>query len=1612
MPTLRVYPISDDTIGCQRSAGATNYGCVDESGASDGQYVYTHKNLGAPTAAQTDDYGIDASALPADAIISSITVYDTSDHNPSHPYSYWKPRCNGYNGGTAQWVSSWTWTTNPDTGVAWTRAGALAATIGVSQSISNIVAKAAEVQTEKVYADIVYTQPGQSLLDQKHFRFYQDDAGLNAATALAAEDTDITAAVNDTVRLRIETANTGAAVKNNLARKLQVSMDGGAYADISTSNGRIRLQLSSQFADGDATTARLTATGVFQAGQGKESGAGTTNLNLTNGNYTEDEFCLNVRQSAGGHSFDFRLIDDTAEDQYETYTVTPTITVAAVSEDLGLDIRLYNGPAPTGDRKHLPIHKITGVNWELIREGYFGNCDVDVMEDYDSGSAATGGDRLEVWYNSELRYRGYVVNPEKRLDIPEGKAIHCYGQVEKLNSIRVGQIYAYPGGQDVSIAVARIFADHIAPNFVFLESDIQSVGYTVENLPFETTYARDAMQELSDMCGGNVYWGFDTVLDPDGSGQLIDRFFFRPLDTSVLYKYQVGGKVREYTESPSYADIRNVVWITGGEAKYPNLVADSSFEQPKQADASDGNLVQNPGFESGSGSDANNWTEAGAIRVDTKKHSGGYCMSFDDNGDAITQAAITVTALHNYNLDFWMRVGSAASAYEISVVWKDGGGATLSTSSVAATTVTGPTNRYTLRSHVFTAPTSAATATITITRNHANPFRVDDVAFYDQNGVTQTGWQIKTSSATCVTDWMYPSAQDGAYSVKLEATGITGADYVRLEMVEENEFEVTPNRIYNISAWIYNQDGAAHDIKLWNRVTHDDGSKQSNESAALSCAAGAWTHVFWSASGFTAGSDASRMRVGVKLTENANLLVDAVMVCLWDATDPYPDFLRGTNYFFRLTTDDTFIQTDPDMPAAVKTSITDWGERETDETAEGVTNITEAQNWCKGYFGIHAQPVAQHTVELDDVTNVIEPTGQFKLLNSTAATAYPVTVKYSIGPDMFWKISLDLTIERPSFDGILARLMKKLKGQTQRATAGTGYAPPGGGGGGGETHAREHTLLSTADHTDVATYLDQALLQASSPTFANLTLSTKLTTPQIVSPAATNLNILPPAGYSAILGDTGGGGTYRPLLIADVAHQTRPGNEALKVFATRAPGAATDDVLTYLSAWVSNVDETKRFSTLQAHLYFDGANKSHSNSQVADFILHLDTTATFPATSGLNPLSVTSSFLSMEDGFTGGNVPEAVLHILSAIYDASGTSTLTQLWGLKGVASLAVADKVVTMAWLRLPHVANVTNFSHLSLGDVSGNYWTNIKLGTQAANLSYTLPTAIVTNGFLKTAADGTLSWEVVTGYTNLTSFINQTAWRLFYSNVDGDVVELAIGAIGTVLQSAGAAAAPTWAAVAGTGDVTAAANLTDNCIVRGDGGVKGVQTSGIIIDDSNRMGIGRTPTCELDVYRSGASVNAIIEANGDYWPFLFLQRTGGTTKTNQSWRLAVASTGPFQIYDYTNSKDVLTIAPTTGSFTFLDGANFIFGTTTGTKIGTATTQKLALWNATPVVQPASANQAALTNSTGGSYDGTLAALTTYNAATINNNFTDIYTLLTALRTALLNAGVIKGSA
>jgi hypothetical protein len=80
--------------------------------------------------------------------------------------------------------------------------------------------------------------------------------------------------------------------------------------------------------------------------------------------------------------------------------------------------------------------------------------------------------------------------------------------------------------------------------------------------------------------------------------------------------------------------------------------------------------------------------------------------------------------------------------------------------------------------------------------------------------------------------------------------------------------------------------------------------------------------------------------------------------------------------------------------------------------------------------------------------------------------------------------------------------------------------------------------------------------------------------------------------------------------------------------------------------------------------------------------------------------------------------------------------------------------------------------------------------------------------------------------GYTNLTSFVAQTAWRIFYSDGSGDVQELTLGTSGQVLTSNGTTSAPSFEDATGgsgltVGTTTIASGTVGRLLFEGSGNV-----------------------------------------------------------------------------------------------------------------------------------------------------------------------------------------------
>jgi hypothetical protein len=114
---------------------------------------------------------------------------------------------------------------------------------------------------------------------------------------------------------------------------------------------------------------------------------------------------------------------------------------------------------------------------------------------------------------------------------------------------------------------------------------------------------------------------------------------------------------------------------------------------------------------------------------------------------------------------------------------------------------------------------------------------------------------------------------------------------------------------------------------------------------------------------------------------------------------------------------------------------------------------------------------------------------------------------------------------------------------------------------------------------------------------------------------------------------------------------------------------------------------------------------------------------------------------------------------------------------------------------------------TYLKFLGTDGTHWSAIQAGNVLANITHRLPLTLPAAGTTRLInTDEYGNWGLVDastigGYGNLTSFVDQTAWRVFYSDGSGDVKELALGADGTYLKSNGASSVPTWATPSGSG-------------------------------------------------------------------------------------------------------------------------------------------------------------------------------------------------------------------
>ncbi|AGH57634.1 tail fiber protein [Cyanophage KBS-S-2A] len=237
----------------------------------------------------------------------------------------------------------------------------------------------------------------------------------------------------------------------------------------------------------------------------------------------------------------------------------------------------------------------------------------------------------------------------------------------------------------------------------------------------------------------------------------------------------------------------------------------------------------------------------------------------------------------------------------------------------------------------------------------------------------------------------------------------------------------------------------------------------------------------------------------------------------------------------------------------------------------------------------------------------------------------------------------------------------------------------------------------------------------------------------------------------------------------------------------------------------------------------------------------------------------------------------------------------------------------------------------------------------------------------------------------TDLTAYTNPASTDVLpIVDVGADVTKKV--SIADLLKnaSAGTAAAPgiafdgdsdTGIYRPGANQVAISTNGTQRLLIEADGSIN-IDSGGVFYNTSNgRLGVGpASPGAKLHISGTGGPTLRIQDDDGTT-KFLDIVHNNGVTTFecrdgtgDGSFRFIGGGTTNEFIRITSDGKVGIGTASPSSILHLADAGDITVGTTTGTKIGTATSQKIGFYNATPVVQPTTGvAEAAFVENSGG---------------------------------------------
>jgi hypothetical protein len=701
--------------------------------------------------------------------------------------------------------------------------------------------------------------------------------------------------------------------------------------------------------------------------------------------------------------------------------VPMAVPQAVGNSTLEWEVRLFDGG---GKRVRLPLNWIDTLEFELGENGGMLNGTMQILAEWEA-LQLTGNERVDVWLWGVLVYRGRVRIPQSEEADPERKSPTLYGLMETLNGYQINRNLVYSTPTDIGSVFSDLVTQFIKragrlPNLVVDISGVSALGLMLSSFDPTGKNCTQALNDLVAVAPGSLIWGCDV----DSGGN--DRIYLRPRSATVKYKYGVGGTVKAFVYPQDVTQVRNAVFVTGGDLGNPNLAPNGSFEKRVAPGETTANLLASPSFEDATGGTIPNWIVTGNPTAYTSAaRTGSVSVKIDNNPsvEGIAQEAFLPALPQLVNFAVYARV-PVGQTWRIMIVL----GLYDNTNTLIASNVFGafavPADGTWHRNSgqwFVTATPGIVKVRMSVSTDIGETggggvddgLEVDDAALWFGT-ILPEGWQPGQSSNADFGALDFASqdivAYDGDLSIKVVPTILSSGGYVEICTTLGARISVKSGRTYWLACYVSGRAVSPPIVALGLRAYSGTTLNGTVVGAQQTINSGLWSLV--SVSVNVGGADS--IEPFIRFYSGNGAYIDAFGVWL-DNLPTVQTWYPDKDLWKYVTVADYA----GSISAAAAASLTNYGLRQDAQSNAQIVDQATLDAFLVGWFNAHAVPAVQARLTIYGATAPMLLDGSVKVLNipNEPPALFPSRIRYQIGEAI--TIDADLGNQRPDLAGLL-----------------------------------------------------------------------------------------------------------------------------------------------------------------------------------------------------------------------------------------------------------------------------------------------------------------------------------------------------------------------------------------------------------------------------------------------------------------------------------------------------------------------------------------------------------------------------------------------------------------